>query len=174
MAIWYEVEKNAQGIHDFLDSNYDFHDFRHERIEYVPGKDMVEIFLKYDTMTEGVLLRFTWIHDMHINTNQDYDADWLCGSTLLILSNGHLLWMDVDQFEGVNEENLEKWKPYSTWVESERIFWAITDGDGNPIDMPANKIEPVRIENDQPQKKCFHLKEFTGEWDEILKPYYMR
>ena len=75
MAIWYEVEKSQKGIEQFLDSNWGFHDFRLERVEYTPGKDCLEIFLKYDTGEEGVLLRFTWIHDFHICAERDYEVD---------------------------------------------------------------------------------------------------
>lgn len=74
MGIWYEVERTKKGIENFLECNWEFHDFRVEKIMYVPGKDMVEIFLKYDTGREGVLLRFAWIKDMHINTQCDFDA----------------------------------------------------------------------------------------------------
>ena len=64
MAKWYEVEKTEKGIKEFLECNWEFHDFRAIKIEYVPGMDMVEIFLQYDTGCEGVLLRFAWIKDM--------------------------------------------------------------------------------------------------------------
>lgn len=77
MAIWYELEKSPGGIRDFLESNWHFHDFRLENIEYTAGKDMVEVFLVYDTGEEGVLLRFAWIHDLHIQTGRDYAADWI-------------------------------------------------------------------------------------------------
>ncbi|MBD5083282.1 MAG: hypothetical protein HDT34_03880 [Clostridiales bacterium] len=50
MAVWYEVEKTEKGIENFLESNWVFHDFTLERIEYITEKDLVEIFLRYDTM----------------------------------------------------------------------------------------------------------------------------
>lgn len=96
MAVWYEVEKSEAGINDFLDCNWGFHDFRPELVSYVPGKDMVEIFLKYDTMREGVRLRFAWIHDMHINTQRDYDAEWIYDSTLIRLENNAFIWLDEE------------------------------------------------------------------------------
>lgn len=66
MAVWYELEKSNAGIKNFLDSNWAFHDFRLERIEYILGKDLVEIFLKYDTGTEGVLLRFIGVRSFTV------------------------------------------------------------------------------------------------------------
>ena len=78
MSIWYEVEKTDHGFNEFLNCNWGFHDFRLERFEYVSEKDIVDIFLKYDTLNEGVLLRFVRIHDVHINTNRDYEAEWKC------------------------------------------------------------------------------------------------
>lgn len=88
MAIWYKVEKTEQGIKDFLDCNWGFHDFRIERVEYVAGNDMIEIFLRYDTGKEGVRLRFTGLSGVHIYVNLDYEADWLYDTTLLLRDDG--------------------------------------------------------------------------------------
>lgn len=54
MAIWYEVKKEKKSMDEFLECNIDFHDFRLERLEYVPGKDIVEMLLRFDNMKEGV------------------------------------------------------------------------------------------------------------------------
>lgn len=170
MAVWYEVEKTKKSIDEFLDCNWGFHDFREANIAYVPGMDMVEIFLQYDSMKEGVLLRFAWIHDMHINTQKDYDADWIYGSTLKILDNGAFIWLDE---EGDDINNL---KDCATWVEAEKLFWAVTDEAGNPVEMPEDRLNQVWhdwIQNTE-KEKHFELKEFKGKWDAILKPYYER
>ncbi len=172
MAVWYEVEKSEAGINDFLDCNWGFHDFRPEPVSYVPGKDMVEIFLKYDTMREGVRLRFAWIHDMHINTQRDYDAEWIYDSTLIRLENNAFIWLD----EEGDKNDIDDLKKIATWVEAERIFWAVTDGEGNPIEMPLDRIDQVWRDclKNTITKKQFKLKEFDGNWDAILQPYYNR
>lgn len=172
MAVWYEVEKSEAGINDFLDCNWGFHDFRPELVSYVPGKDMVEIFLKYDTMREGVRLRFAWIHDMHINTQRDYDAEWIYDSTLIRLENNAFIWLD----EEGDKNDIDDLKKIATWVEAERIFWAVTDGEGNPIEMPLDRIDQVWRDclKNTITKKQFKLKEFDGNWDAILQPYYNR
>ncbi len=170
MGIWYEVERTKKGIENFLECNWEFHDFRVEKIMYVPGKDMVEIFLKYDTGREGVLLRFAWIKDMHINTQCDFDAAWISGSSLLLLENDVLIWMD-EEFE---ETDMEECRRYATWVEAERLFWAVTDEEGNPVELPEDRVNQVWNTNGKEEEKHFELKEFTDKWDNILKPYYER
>ena len=173
MAVWYEVEKSEKGITHFLESNWCFHDFRPEKVEYVPGKDMVEIFLKYDTRDQGVLLRFVWIHDVHINTQRDYDAEWLNGSVAFVLENGSFIWLD----DGWSEDSilhLDKLKTYTTWVEAERIMWAITDADGNPIEMPPERKDQVWNVDGKQIEEHFDLKEFQGDWESILRPWYDR
>ena len=170
MAKWYEVEKTEKGIKEFLECNWEFHDFRAVKIEYVPGMDMVEIFLQYDTGCEGVLLRFAWIKDMHINTQHDFDADWICGSSLVLLENGSLIWLD----EEFPENKLEEVKKFATWIEAERMFWAVTDETGNPIEMPENRINQVWNTYGKMEEKHFELMEFKGKWDLILRPYYER
>ena len=49
MSIWYKVNATEQGITDFLDCNWGFHDFRIERVSFIPRSDTCEVFLKYDT-----------------------------------------------------------------------------------------------------------------------------
>ncbi len=174
MAVWFEMEKSEKGIENFLNSNWRFHDFRPERIEYIPGKDCVEIFLKYDTMDEGVLLRFAWIHDVHINIDRDYDAEWLSGSIALLLENNVIIWLDDDGWGDKSREHLSEIKGYTTWVEAERIFWTITDADGNPIEMPQKRIHQIWNTYGKTEEKNFQLQEFHGDWNLILKPYYDR
>ncbi len=174
MAVWYEVEKSENGINHFLDSNWGFHDFRPERVEYIPGKDMVEIFLKYDTGDQGVLLRFVWIKGMRVNTQRDYDAEWLSGSVAFILDNGAFIWLDDDEWEEESALHLDEMKTYTTWVESERMMWAITDGDGNPVEMPPDRKDQVWNAYGKRIEKHFDLKEFQGDWESILKPWYDR
>lgn len=167
MAIWYEVEKSEAGIRTFLDWNEGFHDFRPERVEYVPGKDMVEIFLNYDTGKEGVLLRFSRIHGIHINTKRDYEAEWIFGSAALLLEDSKIIWLDEDVWGEENRAHLDELKQYTTWVEAERIFWAVTDADGTPVERLENRTRPGWAA----EEPCFDLKEFTGDWDKILIPY---
>lgn len=174
MAIWYELEKSPGGIRDFLESNWHFHDFRLESIEYTAGKDMVEVFLMYDTGEEGVLLRFAWIHDLHIQTGRDYAADWISGSALIQLEDESILWLDCDDFDVGNASQLEEVKRYDTWVEAERLFWAITDGEGNLVDMPQDRIDQTWHTYNEIEHKHFELHEFQGNWEAVLMPEWDR
>lgn len=174
MAIWYEMEKSPKGISNFLNSNWGFHDFRLEKVEFIPGKDCVEIFLKYDTGNEGVLLRFAWIQDMHIQTKRDYDVDWIFGCVLIPVENNCFIWLDDDTWGKSSVDHLDELKAYTTWVEAERLFWAITDGDGNPVEMPPDRIDQTWNSYGKILHKHFDLNEFRGDWNLILKPPFYR
>lgn len=174
MAIWFELDKTPDGIRSFLESNWHFHDFRLESIEYTPGKDMVEVFLKYDTGEEGVLLRFAWIRDMHIRTHGDYAAAWISGSTLIQLDNESIMWLDCDDFDVGDASQFEAVKRYDTWVEAERLFWAITDGEGNLVDMPQNRIDQTWHIYGKVEHHHFDLHEFEGDWGLVLTPEWDR
>lgn len=176
MAVWYELEKSEKGIRNFLESNWEFHDFRLERIVYVPGKDFVEIFLKYDTLTEGVLLRFVGIHGVHIDPRNDgdYNMAWLSGSTVLLLENNSVIWLDDDEWRDHSREHLDEMKESTTWVEARNVFWAVTDADGNPVEMPLNRINQVWNIYGVQKEKHFELKEFGGDWGTLLDPSHGR
>ena len=174
MSVWYEAEKTKEGLASFLDCNWSFHDFRLEHVLYVPGKDMVEIFLKYDTGQEGVLLRFTGINGVHVNTDTDYDAAWLCGSVILCLDNDSLIWLDDDDWGENSLEHLDDLKQTATWVESKRLFWAVTDADGNPVEMPDDRVDQLWYDNGKTEVMHFKLKEFDESWDAVLLPWYKR
>ena len=167
MAIWYEVEKSKAGIKNFLDSNWSFHDFRIEKIEYISRKNMVEIFLKYDTETEGALLRFSGVQGVHINLPSDYNADFIMGCCVLYLENDTLLWLDDESCDANDAEQLSLAKQCATWVESKKILWAITDGDGNPIEMPPERIDQVWVAWGKTEERHFDLKPFDGNWDVV-------
>lgn len=154
MAIWYKVEKTEQGINDFMDCNWGFHDFRIEQIKYELGQDVVEIFLGYDTRKEGVVLQFCGIQGIHIRTNFDYEADWLTEATLLLRDNGTFLWVAA---EDVNLTEMDHMP--CTWVECRQLNWAVTDGAGQPVEMPADRLNQVWHSYGKTTEKHFSFQE---------------
>lgn len=174
MAIWYEVQKSKDGIVNFMRSNSCFHDYRIERIEYVAGKDYVDLFLKID-QTEGVLLRFVDIASVKVNGNIDYKADCLWACTLLLLENGNFIWFSEDYEDFYSDhsyEDLSKLKEYSTWVEAKRVLWAATDSDGVPVEMPTYHIDCDCVYYDKKYHEHYDIVPFTGNFEDILKPKY--
>lgn len=174
MAVWYEVEKSENGINTFLECNWYLHDFRLEWVRYIAVKDMVEVYLRYDTGDMGVLLRFAWVHDYHVNVVRDYDADWMDGSVLIPLKNGHMIWIDTDTWGELSKDHIDELKKNATWVEAERLLWAITDGAGNPVEMPVLHIDQEWCDFRRKIYKHFELKELDENWDDILRPPYWR
>ena len=155
MAIWYKVEKTEQGIKDFLDCNWGFHDFRIERVEYVAGHDMVEIFLRYDTGKEGVRLRFVGLSGVHISVNLDYREAWLYNTTLLLGDDGDLQWLAADDVSETEAEN----PTFCTWVKSREMTWAVTDGEGQPVEMPIDRLNQVWHDYGKIIEKHFQFQE---------------
>lgn len=137
--MWFEFEKNNSYIGKFLDCNWGLHDFRLESINYIAGKDMVEIFLKYDDGRQGRLLRFADVKDMSIKTDRDYMADWIYNSGIFITDCRTFIWMESTDFKKPEDckKDFSEMRDYTTWVESSRLFWAVTDGNGTPVEMPA-------------------------------------
>lgn len=155
MAIWYKVEKTEQGIKDFLDCNWGFHDFRIERVEYVAGNDMVEIFLRYDTGKEGVRLRFVGLSGVHIAVIFDYKETWLYDTTLLLRDDRDLQWFAA---EDVSEEEAND-PSFCTWVKSREMTWAVTDGEGQPVEIPENRLNQVWNVYGETVEKHFSFRE---------------
>lgn len=139
MSVWYKVNATEQGITDFLDCNWGFHDFRIERVTFVPESDTCEVFLKYDTGKEGVVLRFSKLRGMFIRVDEDYLDAWLFGSTLLLQENGTMRWIAADD---VSAEEAAACT-FATWVEADQLLWAVTDGDGQPIEMPSDCLHQL-------------------------------
>ena len=155
MAVWYEVEKTEDGIANFLDSNWGFHDFRIETVSYDATNNAAEVFLKYDNGIEGVLIRFIGVSNVHINgIINDFD-DWLQGTAMRVQKNGRFLCVTSDGYFPDSESSLNEF----TWVESDRVIWAITDADGKPVEMPQDRIDQVWETWGKKEKKHFDLKE---------------
>ena len=107
MAIWYEVEHSEKGIYNFMECNWCFHDFKIERVSYLPD-NTAELFLKYDELEGSVILRFIGVHSMNVTVQAEfgYISD-IMGSVLLLLENGQLLWIDDDSWGDQSIEHIE-------------------------------------------------------------------
>lgn len=170
MAVWYEVEKTEKGIENFLESNWAFHDFKMQYFNYDIANNKVDIFLKYDTGDEGVHLRFVRIDSLCVSTERDWDIDWIGGSSMAIIDN-NFIWLDSEDWRKEDADNINK---YTTWVKSELVFWAITDGDGNEVEMPEDRIHQIFEElHGERLEVFFDLKAFDGNWQDILSPKWI-
>ena len=139
MAVWYKVDKTKSGIKEFMDCNWGFHDFRIEKLSFLPEKDIVEVFLKYDTDKEGILLHFIGVRGVTVYAGGDYLTDWIIESTLLLRERNTLQWIPGNH---VTPEEMDQGMPL-TWVESDELVWAVTDGEGNPIAMPNERLKQL-------------------------------
>lgn len=135
MAIWYEAEKTEDGIRNFMECNWDFHDFRVERATFFPLKRLLEVFLKYDELEGSVVLRFTGVKDFHVQNHNWFDCD-IMGARTILLDDGGLFWCSREDLDGK-----EAMKADSDWVEADRILWAVTNAQGMPDEMPAGKFD---------------------------------
>ena len=161
MGIWYQVEKTQKGIDDFLDCNWGFHDFRIERVVYISRQDVAEVFLKYDTDVEGVLLRFSGLYGINLNVDVDYEADWLYDTSLLLRANNNLLWVATDNVLETDKDFQDVLKCI-TWVEASQLIWAVTNGNGIPVEMPASRLNQVWNSYGKETKRHFAFCECDG------------
>lgn len=146
MAVWYEVERTKEGIYNFMECNMRFHDFAISRVSYDPDENMAEIFLKYDELKDSVILRFLNVHSMSVAVNVDcrYICDISTMSALFLLENGDFLWIEDDGTWGEKAfDHIEELKEDSSWIQAERIIWAMTDEHGQPTELPARVIDQI-------------------------------
>ena len=141
MAIWYEVEHSEKGIYNFMECNWRFHDFKIERVSYLPDYT-AELFLKYDELEGSVILRFIGVYSMNVNIQVEFGAiNYIAGSVLLLTKKGEFIWIADDSWGDQSMKHIEELKKDSTWIQAERIIWATTDKYGNPTELPAYKID---------------------------------
>ncbi len=145
MAIWYEVAHTEEGIRNFLECNWEFHDFTIGRFSYDMENKSAELFMRYDENEGSVLLRFLNVEGMRVEAEVDggYPVNWIMGSVLLLLDNGNFLWIDDDGDKNPDAAAIAELKQCYDWVQAGRILWAVTDAEGNPTEMPPDKINQV-------------------------------
>lgn len=167
------VEKTKQGIEEFLDCIHSFHDYRLERMEYIAGKDLVEVFLKFDTGREGVLLRFSGVNEINIIAERDYEVDWIYESWCQLYEDS-FLWIENDDFDDQRNCDIEEVRRGTTCVMSDRLFFAFTDQDENMIEDPQEWFHQIWTDSCGTKKEQdFHFKKYDDKnWPLILKPKY--
>lgn len=164
MAIWYEVEHTEEGIRNFLDCNWGFHDFTIGRFSFDPEKKTAELFMRYDENEGSVLLRFLNVEGMRVEAEVDggYPVYWIMDSILLLLDNGQFLWIDDDDEKNPDAARIAKLKTCCDWVQAGRIIWAVTDKEGNPMEMPPEKIDQVWHVYEKEERHHFDLTPYEG------------
>ena len=146
-----------------MECNWHFHDFKIELVHYLPDSHTVELFLKYDELEGSVILRFIGVHSMNINIQvyMGWTSD-IMGSVLLLLENGQLLWIDDDSWGDQSKDHIEELKKESSWIQAERLIWATTDSNGNPTELPADKIDQTWNIHGKIEHHHFDLTPFDG------------
>lgn len=143
MAIWYEVAKSNFGIKTFMDCNCGFHDYAIERAYYSAENNSAELFLKYDELEGSVIVRFLNVHDMHIVCKDNYGLPDPIQGSVLLLDDDQFLWIDNDKWGQHSSAHVDELKQENSWIQAERIIWAVTDQNGLPTEMPSYKIDQV-------------------------------
>ncbi len=143
MSVWYEVEKSVNGMRDFMECNWRFHDFKIQSAVYDPEKRNAELFLKYDMNKGSVFLRFIGVHSMRLSVEAEYGYQTEIEESVLFLQNGRFLWVDGTDCPEEIEFVIDNIKKYNSFVETERIVWAVCDETGTPAEMPLEKIDQV-------------------------------
>jgi|GEM_PF-1308792 len=176
MAVWYEIEPSETSIHTFLECNWYLHDFKLETVKYSVSHDCIDVYLQYDRGTPGRLLRFVWIRKVNIRTDRGYDdTDWIWDSRIFLTD--HHSMVRVEDSCDTEENCREKFdfiRDSTTWIEADRIFWAVTDPYGKLIEMPADLIDQTSNNYGKVTVEHFDLKPYTGNMDVILKMDYAR
>ena len=100
--------------------------------------------IKYDEKKGSVMVRFLNVHGMHILFEAEYGyREDILGSVLLLFKNGQFLWIADDAWGEQSAARVEELKTAASWVQAERIVWAVTDTNGEPADIPPDKIDQV-------------------------------
>ena len=142
MAIWYEVEHSESGIYNFMECNSRFHDFKIARVSYDPDRYTVELFLLYDELERSIILRFINVQEMYVSMENSFGfMNEIEGSVLLLTENGQFLWITDDIWGDQSKDHIEELKEEASWVQAERIIWAMTDSRGLPSELPADMID---------------------------------
>ena len=142
MAIWYEVEHSEAGIYNFMECNSHFHDFKIARVSYDPDCYTVELFLLYDELERSIILRFINVQKMYVSMETSFGLmNEIEGSVLLLTENGQFLWITDDIWGDQSKDHIEELKEEASWVQAERIIWAMTDSRGLPSELPADMID---------------------------------
>ena len=164
---WFVLEQNDKSISDFLDSNWGFHDFRIERVSYDARVSVLCVFLKYDTEEEGVLLVFSKVADFQMKEEYGYEASYIPGSVIIWPKGASLMtWIAEDSWTDNDGDYIRGIKENASWVRAEELYWAVTDEDGNPIEMPKNRVDQVWVScfgDKSGIKKHFELKPLEND-----------
>ena len=156
--VWYKVIKDNNYYATCLDIFCGLHDYRISHIYYDLANNTLYICLRYDTDTEGVLLKFIDVVDFHIHPEDDYEIAWLFGATIQFNDkNNTFFWYESDDDISIDEVK----RSSMNWIESQEIHFAWLDKENQMIPLTEERLNPI----------CHILNYETMEYEEISKHY---
>lgn len=146
---WYKVEPLQSDLKELEDMFWSFHDFRISDIHYIPQTDTLDILFEYDDHNLLVLLRFIGKICMNLLYSDDYETDWISGSTLYIDKNNQIVWV-YDEIKDESEISAD-----TMYIKSNRLHYAIVNRNGDALPIPESIIH----------QKYQRLNFSTGTWE---------
>ena len=154
---WLQAETDIE-LSELLDMFWGFHDFKIEKVNYTSSKDQIDLLLEYDTHEFFVLLRFSGKVSMNFQPVQDYDVDWLTGSSIGRNKQGQIVWAGADDIDGNDLPD------DIIWIAGDSVRYAYIDKNREPKQLPEDMIHQV-----------WHTLNYeTGKYEDIEKEFHPR
>ena len=154
---WLQAETDIE-LSELLDMFWGFHDFKIEKVNYTSSKDQIDLLLEYDTHEFSVLLRFAGKVSMNFQPVQDYDVDWLTGSSIGRNKQGQIVWAGADDIDGNDLPD------DIIWIAGDSVRYAYIDKNGEPKQLPEDMIHQV-----------WHTLNYEiGKYEDIEKEFHPR
>ena len=142
MAVWYMADPSEEGRRAFLDFHRGFSGFRMERAVQDKEKKQADLYLQVDAYS-GVLLRFFRVSGMHIPPENPEGA-WIAGASLVREKDGSLIWYDCGELDWRDAKDRGKILRDACWIRAGKLVWAMTDAEGNPVELPEDRLDQTR------------------------------
>lgn len=154
---WLQAETDIE-LSELLDMFWTFHDFRIEKVNYTSSENQIDLLLEYDTHEFSVLLRFSGNVSMNFKSLQDYEVDWLTGSSIGKNKQGQIVWIGADDIDA-NELPDD-----IIWIAGDSLRYLYIDESGQSQKLPEDMIHQV-----------WHgLNYETGKYVDVEKEFHPR
>ena len=133
---WLKAETDDE-LNELLDMFWGFHDFKIEQVHYTSSINQIDLLMEYDTHEFSVLLRFIGNVSMNFIPIQDYEADWLMGSSFRRNNRGQIVWIASDDIDTNDIPN------DVLWIAGDNLRYVYLDEKRQSLKLPEDIVHQV-------------------------------